>query len=125
MIKKMILVILTVLLLSACDVAQSSRNDEPDPRDSLVGGVPKSLIFVEGDLYWFAYEGKYNIEELEYLGDIEVDTNDTPQEEFHSSTGFPVGTKIYRIDEKTLYMEIFVSGENGYGRMASSVGKKQ
>ncbi|NLO08965.1 MAG: hypothetical protein GX129_03735 [Clostridiales bacterium] len=70
---------------------------------------------------------------MEYLGSVVAVTNKeirgnklVPNEELVSSS-FPVGTKIYRIDEETLYIEHYVklSGSGtGFGNIYSYFGSK-
>ena len=125
MIKKLFILALSILLLSACSSEIPFENDElspslptDDPAPSIfvngvVEGEPSPSIFVDGELYIFfdtAKGSRHNIDELEYLGSViavtsyETDDSLILKEDFYSSS-FPVGTELYRIDEDSLYIE--------------------
>lgn len=125
MIKRLFVLALSILLLSACSSEKPFNKDELSPllppddptpsivADNVVEGEPPPSIFVDGELYIFfdtAKGSRHNIDELEYLGGVvavtsyETDDSLIPKENFYSSS-FPVGTEIYRIDEESLYIE--------------------
>lgn len=102
----------------------------------IVADAPPPSVFVEGELYVFFDSEKgsrYDPDSLEYLGSVVAITNKeirgnklVPSDELVSSS-FPVGTKIYRIDEDALYLENYVvlSGSGtGYGNIYSFIGSK-
>ncbi len=124
MIKRLFVLALSVLLLSACssetpfedELSPSLTPDDPAPSivaEDVVEDVPPPSIFVDGELYIFfdtAKGSRHDIDKLEYLGSViavtsyETDDSLVPKEDFYSSS-FPVGTEIYRIDEDSLYIE--------------------
>ena len=104
--------------------------------EKIVIDTPPPLVFAEDELYVFFDSEKgsrYDTDDLEYLGSVIAVTNKeirgnklVPSEEFVSSS-FPIGTKIYRIDEETLYLEHYVklSGSGtGFGNIYSFIGSK-
>lgn len=104
--------------------------------EMIVADAPPPSVFVEGELYVFFDSEKgsrYDPDSLEYLESVVAITNKeirgnklVPSDELVSSS-FPVGTKIYRIDEDTLYLENYVvlSGSGtGYGNIYSFIGSK-
>lgn len=117
--KRIIIITLVAVLLASCTVnSPLAGENEPSPLPSPGRVVP--AIFVEGELFVF-FRSNYgstrekaaqlNADELEYIGDVVGISYDEegnyisfPTEEFYSS-GFAVGTKIYRINEDLIYIE--------------------
>ncbi len=104
--------------------------------EMVVKDDPPPLIFVEGELYVFFDSEKgsrYDTDDLEYLGSVAAVTSKeirgsklVPNDEFVSSS-FPIGTKLYRIDEDALYLEhdVALSGSGtGFGNLYSFIGNK-